>query len=87
MLYGKIFDSNTGIPLDLTKVTIFNSKNEVVLETFPPHDGTFSLDINCKEGTYKMITFKEGYHFSYTLLDRTTMTLPLALEVSLRKRK
>ncbi len=86
MIYGSIFDSSTSMPLKNTMVTLFNIRNEKVVDIFPSDDGSFSLDINYEEDIYKIITFKEGYHFTYNLLYNTTMTVHMVLKIPLRKR-
>ncbi len=86
MLNGIILDSNSGLTLGQVTVTIFSSKNEKVLETFSCPKGTFSIDINCEEDIFKIIAFKEGYHFAYNLLENTTTIHSGELEILLRKR-
>ncbi len=83
---GTIFDLDKCKPVQNTKVTLYNNKNEEVLETYSADDGTFNLDINCEEDIYKVVTFKEGYHFGYNLLANANTIFPMTLEVSLRRR-
>ncbi|TMM56751.1 hypothetical protein FEE95_09625 [Maribacter algarum] len=85
MIKGLIFDDFTGTPLKETEVTLFNIMNEKVRDIYPLPDGTFSLDIDFDENIYKIITFKDGYHFAYTLLDKTPKIAEFPLKIALRK--
>ncbi|TMM56651.1 carboxypeptidase regulatory-like domain-containing protein [Maribacter algarum] len=87
MLDGIIFDSDSGLPVENAKVTIFCLKNKKVFETCSDENGAFDLDVNCEENIYKIIVFKEGYHFSYTLIESKDKPVRSSLEIALRKRK
>ncbi len=61
LVSGIIKDQETAAPLEGAKVAIFNSESEVVAETVSAVDGTFDLEGDCKEGSYKIVVLKEEY--------------------------
>ncbi len=58
---GVAKDKNTGMPLSGTSISIAKASGETLGAVVTDEDGVFSVDGDCKEGSYTLKGSKEGY--------------------------
>ncbi len=89
LVSGIVKDQETAAPLEGAKVAIFNSESEVVAETISNADGTFNLEGDCKEDSYKLVVLKdeydEGNEMFTTVNANDTEGIEVALERSIKR--
>ncbi|WP_273566275.1 OmpA family protein [Maribacter halichondriae] len=82
---GIVKDQETGYPLSGAKVTILNDQKEIVAETISANDGSFTLDGDCKDGSYTITAIKEDYNDGNEIFTIVNANDSSGIEVELEK--
>ncbi len=86
---GVVVDKEDQTPLQNAKVAILDGDGTLIAETTSDTDGSFSLEGNCKDGQYRVLTLKEEYNDgteSYTVIDaNNTSGLIISMEKTIKK--
>ncbi len=82
---GIIKDQETGYPLSGAKVTILNDQKEIIAETISADDGSFTLDGDCKDGSYTVTVVKEDYNDGNEIFTIVNASDSSGIEVELEK--
>ncbi|WP_430905876.1 OmpA family protein [Maribacter sp. 2-571] len=85
MVKGTVTDDETGNPMGNAKVAIFNRNAELVSETLSNADGSFMLEGDCKDGSYKVVATKEEYNDGDTAFEVVGANNTEDVEVRLKK--
>lgn len=82
---GIIKDQNDGSLIPGAKILLTNAEGITLAETISELDGSFTLDGDCREGTYKLTGVGEGYDPAETSFTSVAAQDNTGIEISLNK--